>query len=75
MSQPLGTVPAAERPRERMWFLGPSALTATELLAILIGTGRGGQSVLEVACSWRSAKALSGGWPNVLALSCFEPMA
>ncbi|MGI9041998.1 MAG: RadC family protein [Gemmatimonadales bacterium] len=50
MSQPLGTVPAAERPRERMWSLGPSALTATELLAILIGTGRGGQSVLEVAC-------------------------
>ncbi len=39
----------AERPRERLWALGPSALTTAELLAILIGTGRGGRDVLEVA--------------------------
>jgi DNA repair protein RadC len=28
-----------DRPRERLWALGPAALTATELLAILLGTG------------------------------------
>jgi DNA repair protein RadC len=39
------TLPQAEtrrppdRPRERLWTLGPAALTATELLAILLGTG------------------------------------
>jgi DNA repair protein RadC len=49
MPAPLATLPDADRPRERLWTLGPSALTTAELLAILIGTGRGGQSVLEVA--------------------------
>jgi DNA repair protein RadC len=39
----------ADRPRERLWALGPAALTTAELLAILIGTGKGGRSVLEVA--------------------------
>lgn len=39
----------ADRPRERLWALGPSALTTVELLAVLIGTGREGQGVLEVA--------------------------
>jgi DNA repair protein RadC len=28
-----------ERPRERLWTVGPAALTAGELLAILLGTG------------------------------------
>jgi DNA repair protein RadC len=31
----------AELPRERLWSLGAAALTATELLAILLGTGDG----------------------------------
>jgi DNA repair protein RadC len=39
----------ADRPRERLWSLGPAALTSAELLAILIGTGRGGRTVLDVA--------------------------
>jgi DNA repair protein RadC len=39
----------ADRPRERLWALGAPALTAAELLAILIGTGQGGRDVLEVA--------------------------
>jgi DNA repair protein RadC len=30
-----------DRPRERLWALGAAALTATELLAILLGTGDG----------------------------------
>ena len=49
MPAPLATLPDADRPRERLWSLGPSALTTAELLAILIGTGRGGQTVLDLA--------------------------
>jgi DNA repair protein RadC len=49
MALPLGTLPVSDRPRERLWALGPGALTTAELLAILIGTGKGGRGVLEVA--------------------------
>jgi DNA repair protein RadC len=42
---------AADRPRERLWAQGAQALTALELLAILLGTGGGGRSALEVAAS------------------------
>ena len=45
----VSALPKADRPRERLWALGASALTTAELLAILIGTGRGGRDVLEVA--------------------------
>lgn len=45
----LDVVPAADRPRERLWRLGPGALTAAELLAILLGTGSGGRSALDGA--------------------------
>jgi DNA repair protein RadC len=45
----LPTVPEADRPRERLWSLGPAALTTAELVAILLGTGGGGSDVLEVA--------------------------
>ncbi|HEX6643242.1 MAG TPA: DNA repair protein RadC [Gemmatimonadales bacterium] len=38
-----------ERPRERLWSLGPSVLTAAELLAILLGTGNRGESVTALA--------------------------
>lgn len=38
-----------DRPRERLWALGPTALTNAELLAILLGTGGGGSTVVEVA--------------------------
>jgi len=40
-----------ELPRERLWAHGPAALTAPELLAILLGTGGGGKSALELAGS------------------------
>ena len=49
MPSSVALLPAADRPRERLWSVGPGALTAAELLAILIGTGKGGRSVLEVA--------------------------
>lgn len=41
------TVP--ERPRERLWSLGPAALTSTELIAILLGTGALRRGPAEVA--------------------------
>jgi DNA repair protein RadC len=46
---PVSTLPNADRPRERLWSLGPAALTTAELLAIVLGTGGGGQDVLELA--------------------------
>ncbi len=42
-------LPLMERPRERLIRLGPSALTAVELLAILIGSGARGRSALGLA--------------------------
>src|SRR5947208_3326541 len=41
--------PAHDRPRERLWAVGPAALTGQELLAILLGTGCAGRDALEVA--------------------------
>ena len=43
------TLVQTDRPRERLWALGPAALTTAELLAILLGTGGEGASVLDVA--------------------------
>ena len=37
------------RPRERLLARGPSALSDAELLAVLLGSGRQGQNVLEIA--------------------------
>jgi DNA repair protein RadC len=37
------------RPRERLLDRGPSALSDAELLAILLGSGRKGKNVLEIA--------------------------
>ena len=49
MALPVSTLPDTDRPRERLWSLGASALTTAELLAILIGTGGPGQDVLGLA--------------------------
>jgi len=45
----LSALPNGDRPRERLWSLGAAALTSAELLAILIGTGAGGASALDIA--------------------------
>ncbi len=45
----LKNTPARERPRERMHELGPSGITSTELLAILLGSGVQGKNVKNVA--------------------------
>jgi DNA repair protein RadC len=42
-------LPTEERPRERLKAFGPSALSNTELLAILLRTGVTGESVMSVA--------------------------
>ncbi len=42
-------LPPEERPRERCLRLGPEALSEAELLALLLGTGRAGEDVQDVA--------------------------
>jgi DNA repair protein RadC len=49
MALPVSILPTDDRPRERLWSLGPAALTTAELLAILLGTGGAGQDVLGLA--------------------------
>ena len=43
--------PAADRPRERLEFLGPEALSDTELMALLLGTGGPGRDALALAAA------------------------
>lgn len=45
----LHDIPLEERPRERLMRYGSSALSLSELLAILLITGRQGKSVLDLA--------------------------
>jgi DNA repair protein RadC len=42
-------LPRGERPRERLKALGPQALSAAELLAVVVGSGTGSASALGVA--------------------------
>jgi DNA repair protein RadC len=55
MAAGLTTPVTGERPRERLWTLGPAALTAGELLALLLGTGTGrlpvGALAAQLLCS------------------------
>ena len=55
--------PRGERPRERLLEQGPAALTDAELLAILLRTGRRGQSALDLA---RALVADFGGLRGLL---------
>lgn len=45
----MGDVPAHDRPRERLLARGAHALSDRELLAVLLRTGRRGQSALDLA--------------------------
>ncbi len=42
-------MPLEERPRERLLQLGPEAVASSELLAIILGSGTRGQSVIQMA--------------------------
>lgn len=48
---PIKDLPATERPRERLKQYGAGALSTTELLAIILRAGVGGQNVLELSNS------------------------
>src|SRR5256885_16383255 len=41
--------PETDRPRERLYFNGPTALADAELLALQLGSGRRGRNAVEVA--------------------------
>src|SRR5687767_4818049 len=47
--------PENERPRERLYFNGPTALADAELLALQLGSGRRGKDAVEVARDLRAA--------------------
>ncbi|MFX0580404.1 JAB domain-containing protein [Nocardia nepalensis] len=49
MSVPIANLPFGQRPRERLLTLGPHALSDSELLALLLGQGRPGESALDMA--------------------------
>lgn len=49
MRMPLHDLYAADRPREKMLLRGPHALTDAELIAVLLGSGRVGESALALA--------------------------
>jgi len=42
-------LPLEERPRERLVLQGPAAVSSQELLAVLLGRGMAGRSVLDIA--------------------------
>ena len=45
----LAEIPPAERPREKLLAKGPGALSEEELVAVILGTGKAGRGVLELA--------------------------
>jgi DNA repair protein RadC len=51
MPSRIAETPQDDRPRERLVRLGPAALTAAELLAILLSTGSNGQGAVDLASS------------------------
>jgi DNA repair protein RadC len=65
-------LPAGERPRERLAHAGEGALSTTELLAIILRTGVGGESVLEMA---RRLLSRYGGLPGLARASFAELQA
>ncbi|HTR02495.1 MAG TPA: DNA repair protein RadC [Thermoanaerobaculia bacterium] len=62
-------LPLEERPRERLWRLGPGSLSNEELLALLLRTGIPGLSALDRA---RSLLATRGGLTGLSGFSAAE---
>ena len=61
--------PKRERPRERLHSQGAAALSDAELVALIVRTGIGGSSALDIA---RDAIARFGGLTGLLAASASE---
>ena len=53
--------PASERPRERLYCLGPGALADAELLALQLGSGARGRNAVDVAREMLAAYGSLGG--------------
>jgi DNA repair protein RadC len=49
MSSSIRELPASERPRERLKSHGARALSSAELVAVLLGSGSGGNSAIKIA--------------------------
>ena len=62
-------LPTGERPRERLAHAGEGALSTTELLAIILVTGVGGESVLDLS---RRILSHYGGLPGLARASYAE---
>lgn len=66
----LSTLPPRDRPRERLQTHGPAALSDTELLTLLIGSGTASESAPLVAArllgSFGDLRALAGALPSEL---------
>jgi DNA repair protein RadC len=62
-------LPVDERPRERLEHAGETALSTTELLAIILRTGVGGESVLDMA---QRLLSRYGGLPGLARASFAE---
>lgn len=60
----LKTLPADQRPREKLLARGPAALTDGELLALLLRTGLKGEGVLALS---QRVLDLAGGYAGLLA--------
>ena len=62
LPESLADVPAHDRPRERMRRIGVGSLTDDEVLALVLGSGQSGRSVLAFA---RSILRRTGGFPGL----------
>ena len=65
----LQEIPPDTRPREKMLSRGPSALSDTELLALLLRTGVAGRNVLQLAQDMLLA---SGGLANLFITPAYQ---
>jgi len=63
MRMRLRELPASERPSDRLRESGPSALSDTELLAVLIRVGVSGTDVVQLA---QALLVRYGGWSGLL---------
>lgn len=71
MSVSIGELPPNDRPRERLMERGVDALTEQELIALILRSGRAGESALELAASllaeFGGVKGIAKAFPEELA--------
>jgi DNA repair protein RadC len=71
MSVRIADLPEPDRPRERLWRRGVAALSTPELIALVLGQGRKGESAVELAAGllaeYGSLDRLASAQPEELA--------